>query len=566
MAGSKVKKRLLGERLIEAGLITPDQLDLGLKEQKRTGERIGEILINLGFVTQELISSVLASEAGVTHIDLADHLIESEAIKLVPENLCRKYKLIPIALESDRLTVAMSNVFDIVSVDDLQQRTGFIIDVLSATEQDVMQAIDRYYGSGVSIEEVIQGSLKQVESGRVTEADLAEGAPVVRLVDQIFLEGVRKGATDIHLEPEKNVFRVRYRIDGYLRLGPSLPKTLQPSVVARVKIMANMDIAETRLPQDGKINFNIGRREIDLRVSTFPTIYGENVVLRILDKSKLVLGLEELGFNESNLELFKEEIGRPNGIILVTGPTGSGKTTTLYSAMSYINSLEKKIITLEDPVEYELPIIRQCQINVKAGLTFATGLRSILRQDPDVALVGEMRDSETVEMAVRAALTGHLVFSTLHTNDSASAILRLLDMGVEPFLLSSSLNSVIAQRLVRKICNQCCQEYLPDSDALQSSGLAEEKGLQFFHGEGCPACEGTGYKGRIGVFEVLRISSEISKMIMENASSAEILGQARDEGFVSLFQDGLDKVRSRVTTVEEVVTNIKGGLKNGAQV
>jgi type IV pilus assembly protein PilB len=546
-------KKKIGERLIEAGLLTLDQLELGLKEQKRTGERIGEILINLGFVNQEQISSVLASEAGVTYLDLDNQVIEPEALKAVPEDLCRKHKLIPVSINTSHITVAMANVFDILAIDEVQGKTGLAVDVVSSTEKALLKSIDQYYGTGISIEEIVQKSLRQVETGRVTEADLAEQAPIVRLVDQIFLEGVNLGATDIHLEPEKTVFRVRYRVDGYLRMGPSLPKALQPGIVARTKIMGGMDIAETRLPQDGKIAFHLGKRKIDLRVSTFPTVIGENVVLRILDKSKLVMGLEQLGFNKKNLEIFKEEIEKPNGIILVTGPTGSGKTTTLYSAISYINSMERNIITLEDPVEYEIPIIRQCQINLKAGLTFGAGLRAILRQDPDVILVGEMRDKETIDMTIRAALTGHLVFSTLHTNDSASSIPRLIDMGVEPFLVSSALNTVIAQRLIRLNCTKCGEEYEPREEVLRASGITSTEGFRSIRGAGCDQCGQTGFRGSLGVFEALRITPEISQMIMDRESSHAILELAREQGFSSLKDDGISKAKKGLTTVEEVM-------------
>lgn len=550
------RKKLLGERLIEAGLITPDQLELGLKEQKRTGERIGEILISLGFVTQELISSVLASEAGVSFINLEDRVIEPEAISLLPENLCRKFKLIPFTAEESTLSVAMENVFDVVAIDEVQRKTGKMVEVASATPQAILKAIDKYYGTGVSVEDIVQSSMRQVEAGRVTEADLAAGAPVVRLVDQIIIEGMNQDATDIHLEPEHNILRIRYRIDGQLKQGLSLPKNLKLAVVARVKIMASLDIAESRLPQDGKINFDFGRRRIDLRVSTFPTVFGENVVLRILDKSKLVMGLEQLGFDEENLLVYKEQILSPHGIILVTGPTGSGKTTTLYSAISYINSLEKNIITLEDPVEYELPIIRQCQVNVKAGLTFAEGLRSILRQDPDVILVGEMRDGETADMAVRSALTGHLVFSTLHTNDAPSAVPRIIDMGVEPFLVASSLNAVIAQRLVRTCCAQCREEYAPPDDILKAAGISDTEGMVFTRGSGCDACGSTGFRGRKGIFEILRISPGLSQLIMKKASRSEIYEKARAEGFKNMMEDGIAKALKGITTVEEVMKNV----------
>ncbi|MBF8260240.1 MAG: T2SP E protein, partial [Actinobacteria bacterium] len=424
------KRKLLGERLIEAGLVTQDQLDLAMREQKRTGERVGEILVGLGFVTQELISSVLASEAGVTFVQLDNYLIEPKAIKCVPEAMARRFKIIPILLEPPRITIAMANVFDVLAIDEVHRLTGHVVDLVSATEGSVLAAIEQYYvaGSG-SIEEIIQRSIRQVEAGRISEADLAAGAPIVRLVDQLFLTAVQDSATDIHFEPEERVFRIRFRVDGKLRPGPSMPKALQPAVTARVKILSGLNIAETRLPQDGKINFYVGKRKIDLRVSTLPCVHGENMVLRVLDKSKVVVGLEALGFSEGNLVRFRQAIESRNGIILVCGPTGSGKTTTLYSALSYINSLDRSIITLEDPVEYELPIIRQCQINVKAGLTFSSGLRSILRHDPDVILVGEMRDSETAELAIRSSLTGHLVFSTLHTNDASGAIPRLINMG-----------------------------------------------------------------------------------------------------------------------------------------
>jgi type IV pilus assembly protein PilB len=450
----------------------------------------------------------------------------------------------------------MENVFDVVAIDETQRKTGKMVEVVSVTEQDILKAIDKYYGTGISIEDIVQRSMRQVDAGRITEADLAAGAPVVRLVDQIIIEGMNQDATDIHIEPEHNIMRIRYRIDGQLRQGLSLPKNLKPAVVARVKIMANLDIAETRLPQDGKINFNFGRRRVDLRVSTFPTVFGENVVLRILDKSKLVMGLEQLGFDEENLSLYREQILSPHGIILVTGPTGSGKTTTLYSAMSYINSLEKNIITLEDPVEYELPIIRQCQVNVKAGLTFAEGLRSILRQDPDVILVGEMRDGETADMAVRAALTGHLVFSTLHTNDAPSAIPRIIDMGVEPFLVASSLNVVIAQRLVRTNCTGCLEEYSPTADALRAASLNGTEGAIFKRGRGCDACGNTGFRGRIGLFEILEISPEIAKLIMGRVSSSEIYEKAKEQGFKNIMEDGISKALKGITTIEEVLKNV----------
>jgi type IV pilus assembly protein PilB len=548
------KRKLLGERLIESGLITVDQLDLALREQKRTGERIGEILINLGFVTQELISSALASEAGVTYVQLENYLIEPAALKHVSEASARRHKIIPILLEPPRLTIAMANVFDVMAIDEVQRSTGLIVDVVSATESSVLQSIDRYYAGGISLEEIIQKSARQVEAGRVSEADLAAGAPIVRLVDQLFLTAVQEGATDIHFEPEERILRVRFRVDGKLRPGPSLPKALQPAVTARVKIISGMNIAETRLPQDGKINFFLGKRKVDLRVSTLPTVFGENIVLRVLDRAKLVVGLESLGFDERNLSRFRRAIESRHGILLVCGPTGAGKTTTLYSALSYLNALDRSIITLEDPVEYELPIIRQCQINVKAGLTFASGLRAILRHDPDVILVGEMRDAETVELAIRSALTGHLVFSTLHTNDAAGAIPRLINMGQEPFLVASSIRAIVGQALLRTNCAHCKVTYVPSAETVELAGLPPESAAgTFVKGEGCERCGGTGFRGRVGAFEIMEVTPAVTRLVMERANSQALLAAARAEGMTVMREDAVAKAMRGLTTLEEAV-------------
>ena len=548
------RRKMLGERLIEAGLISADQLDLGLREQKRTGERIGEILVNLGFVAQEQISAVLASQAGVAFVPLDNYLIEPAALQTIPEAMARRHKMIPILLEPPRLTVALANVFDVLAIDEVQRVTGYVVDAVSSTESGILAAIDQYYSGGISIEEVVQKSIRQVEAGRLSEADLAAGAPIIRLVDQIFLSAVQEAATDIHMEPEERVFRIRFRVDGKLRMGPSLPKTLQPAVTARVKILSSMNIAETRQPQDGKINFYVGKRKIDLRVSTLPTVHGENLVLRVLDKSRLVIGMESLGFDEATLARLRKAIESRNGIVTVCGPTGSGKTTTLYSALSYINSLDRSIITLEDPVEYELPVIRQCQINVKAGLTFATGLRSILRHDPDVILVGEMRDAETVELAVRAALTGHLVFSTLHSNDAAGAIPRLINMGQEPFLVASALRAVVGQALIRINCPACRVEYKPSAEIIARAGLPPESiHGTFLRGKGCDQCGQTGFRGRVGVYELLEVTPEISRHVMRRANSRELLETAMAEGMTTMRQDGVAKAMRGLTTLEEVV-------------
>ncbi len=546
-------KGKLGERLISMGIISPDQLELALKEQKRTGKYLGEVINALGFATQEAIQTALAMQSGVNYINLKDHLIDPEAIRLVPESFAREKRLVPLSVEGDNLSVAMANVFDLPTIDALQQMTGHYIDVNAASENDIQHAIDQYYGNVKSLEEIIQEAVKvaQAKEGPGLGDDVG-AAPIIRLVDHLIMEGTKQRATDIHIEPERQVVRTRFRIDGILQQGISLPKILQSPLIARIKIMAGMNIAESRVPQDGRILFHIGNRTIDLRVSSMPTIYGEDIVLRLLDKENLILGLDKLGFSPEHIAIYRQQINRPHGIILVTGPTGSGKTTTLYSTLSHINNLERSIITLEDPVEYELTVIRQTQINPKAGLTFANGLRSILRHDPDIIFIGEMRDSETADMAIRSALTGHLVLSTLHTNDAVGSIPRLLNMGVEAFLLASALNAVIAQRLVRIICPNCKTPYTPEKRLLKRFGLSSDSGTTFYHGSGCPSCGNTGFRGRIGIFEVLTVSSHIESLIMEKHDPQVIKEAALSEGFTTMEQDGIRKAKQGITTLEEV--------------
>ncbi|MBI2560391.1 MAG: Flp pilus assembly complex ATPase component TadA [Planctomycetes bacterium] len=571
-----VKNHLrLGERLINAGILTEDQLDLALKEQKRTSELLGMVLVGLGFLTQDAVASALAAEAGAHHIELKScPAVEQEALELVPESFARQYILIPLSIKNGRLVVAMENVFDVVIIDELQRMTNCAVEAVSAVETDILMAIDRFYtgnevarcigitkGTNDLLEESIrlaedESRVQSPESGvKAYDARLkTPDSRLSRLVDQLITLGLKENATDIHIEPEEKLLRVRYRIDGVLRSGPSLPKGLQSAITIRIKIMSNMNISESRLPQDGRTKFNIGRREIDLRVSTYPTVWGENLALRILQKEKLVLGLEHLGLSLDNLILFRKVIENPHGIILVTGPTGSGKTTTLYSTLSYLNSLSRNIITIEDPVEYRLPIIRQSQINVKAGLTFPVGLRAILRHDPDVILVGEIRDYETAEVAVRAALTGHLVFSTLHTNDAMGAIPRLLDMKVESFLLAASLIAVIAQRLVRVICNNCKMPTTPDDALLKEIGWTDRaNNALFYKGKGCGNCGRTGYKGRIGIFELLVVTPEVKELIAKRADTDKIKMAVSVQGTKTLREDGFEKVRGGITTLEEVL-------------
>ena len=545
----------LGERLIATGLITQDQLNSALKEQKKTGETLGKLLQRLGYVSEEAVLSLLAEQAGVEKISLDGYPAEPESLRLVAESFARAHKVVPLFTKDNCLTVAIADPFDIMAISEIERLTSLLVDAKAATGTDILKTIDRFYGGsgrghpGV-VEDISSRDAKPPEEAE----DLAVVAPVVQLVNQAIIRAVKEGATDIHLEPKEKELRSRFRIDGILHEGPTFPKNLQAAITTRIKIMANLNISESRLPQDGKIIFPVDKKHIDLRVSTLPNIFGENIALRILDKEKLVLGLEQLGFSPHNLSVFRDSILKSHGIILVCGPTGSGKTTTLYSALSYVNSKEKNIVTLEDPVEYELPELCQSQINLKQGFTFAGGLRAILRQDPDIILVGEMRDAETVEAAIRAAITGHLVFSTLHTNDAVGAIARLLDMGVEPYLLSSSLVAILGQRLVRCICPACKERVRPEEDLLKMVGMDEKsKGLLFYQGKGCDRCYGTGYRDRIGIFEILPVSSFLASLIAKGTDSQTLKNRAKEEGMTTMMEDGLQKAVEGVTTLEEVV-------------
>ncbi|MFA4916730.1 MAG: GspE/PulE family protein, partial [Syntrophales bacterium] len=485
-------------------------------------------------------------------INLNGYPVEPHSLRLLTEAFTRTNKVVPLFEKDNRLTVAIANPFDIMTIGEIERLTSLMVDVKVATETDIMNTIERFYGGKSEAKGLLREDLFQESKPREETEDLAVLAPVVQLVNQIIIQAVNEGVTDIHIEPKEKELRSRFRIDGILHDGPTFPKNLQAAITTRLKIMANLNISESRLPQDGRIVFPVDKKHIDLRVSTLPNIFGENIVLRVLDKEKLVLGLSQLGFSPSNLTVFRDSILKSNGIILVCGPTGSGKTTTLYSALSYLNSREKNIVTLEDPVEYELPELCQSQINLKQGFTFAGGLRAILRQDPDIIFVGEMRDAETIEVAIRAAITGHLVFSTLHTNDAAGAIARLLDMGVEPYLLSSSLVAIIGQRLVRCICPACKEEMKPGEDLLGMVAV-KERGRLFYSGKGCSRCYGTGYSGRIGIFEVLPVSSFMASLIAKGADGQALKDRAKEEGMATMMDDGLQKAGAGVTTLEEVV-------------
>lgn len=560
------QKKSLGESLVEEGMITPQQLKQAQEEERRSGQRLHKVLVKMGLISEEDLVSFLSAKLGVPRIELSNYLIDPKVIELIPEDLAKKYELVPVLKIQDRLTCAMVDPWNIFAIDEIHMKTGLIVEPAVATETEINEALDGYYGVKGSIEELIRSAdeskigVKEIKEDEVDIKDLVkelEGVVkepiVIKLVNLILMKAVGERASDIHIEPEEDVLRIRFRVDGMLHEIATPPKHLQSAVISRVKILSNLDIAERRTPQDGRFNIKVEGKKIDIRVSCMPTIYGENVVLRLLDASSALLGLDQLGFSKEVLDKFEKLISRPHGIILVTGPTGSGKTTTLYSALNKINTAQKNIITVEDPVEYRLPGIRQIQVNAKVNLTFANGLRSILRQDPDIMMVGEIRDFETAEIAIHAALTGHLVFSTLHTNDAAGAITRMIDMKVEPFLLASSLIGVIAQRLVRTICPECKEAYEPTKETLEDIGLDTKEKINFYRGKGCPKCMNTGYKGRIGIFELLIPDAKISNLIVAKAQLDEIRNQGRSLGMITLKEDGIRKVKEGLTTVEEVL-------------
>jgi len=541
----------IGEILIERGLITPSQLEEALQEQKLTGEKLGEILVRKAWVERADLERCLTVQSGISTFNLSSYIVEPEVAKLIPEDFAHKHKLMPVFVVENTLTVAMVDPKNVFVIDEIQRMTGLNVEAVLTEEMDIHKAQDQYYGVTGSLAEIIA----TIDKDKLAEGEkLGEEAPIIKIVNYLIIQAVQLKASDIHMEPEEKLLDVRYRIDGVLYRQHSLPRDLQPAVLSRIKIMAGLDIAEKRLPQDGRILMKVGNKEIDFRVSTCPTVHGENVVLRILDKSNLVMGLEFLGFTQQELEGFKNMIISSYGIVLVTGPTGSGKTTTLYSALQIRNKDDVNIMTIEDPVEYQFPRLRQVHVNPKIGLTFSSALRSFLRQDPNIIMVGEIRDLETAEIAVQAALTGHLVLSTLHTNDAASAFTRLIDMGVEPFLVSSSLLGVLAQRLVRKVCEKCRDFYKPDRGVLKSFGLEGKikEDIKFAKGRGCRLCNQTGYKGRIGIYELLRASSEIEKLVLARASADAIREVAKKQGMRTLREAAIEKALAGITSVEEI--------------
>jgi type II secretory ATPase GspE/PulE/Tfp pilus assembly ATPase PilB-like protein len=545
--------KLLGEVLIEEGIVDPQELELGLQEQRRTGELLGNVLVRLGIVSRKDLSRAMAYSSDLPFVDLRQTPVDPNAIKTVPKDLAKKYRLVPFALHENILQVAMDNPTDVVALDTLRRITGMTIDIWAADLESVMEAIEVYYEVGVSIQEEIDRNVTAALTGGIAEGEAAP--PIIRLIELLLNNGIRLGATDVHITPEDVITRVSYRIDGILRRGFILPKNLHVAMVTRVKVMSALNIAENRLPQEGNISYEFSSRKIDIRSSTSPSDNGENVVLRILDKANIILGLEHLGLSPEAQTKVRQLASKPHGIVLAAGPTGCGKTTTLYSMLREINALEKNILTIEDPIEYRLPLIKQTQVNEQSGLTFSMAIRHFLRQDPDVILVGEIRDLETVKIAFQAAMTGHLVLSTIHTNDASSTIARLLDLGVEPYLIPSSMRAVVAQRLVRVICIHCEEEYVPDAEELSRFGLSDwvGAGKSIKRAKGCKKCDATGYSGRTGVFEIFEVTPHISRLISEKASADLLFVEAQKEGMISMRENGLRKVLDGMTTLEEVV-------------
>jgi len=554
---------IIGQILIQKGLITISQLDKALKEQEKTGGLLGTILVKLGYIDKGRLFNVLSEQFGTKYVKLKNIKIPHETIEQIPAKFATHYKLIPIKYEENTITVAMANPLDIHTLDDLKLLLKKDINTVLSSEDEIIEAIKRYYGVGAETIEKITpeaGEAKEAQAfqGQVTEdiVKSAEDASIIKFVNQVFLEAYRDRATDIHIEPYEDELSIRYRIDGVLydtKVPPNI-KSFQSAIISRIKIMSNLDIAERRLPQDGRIKIRIAQDLVDLRVSIVPTPFGEAVVIRLLS-SNVFFGMENLGLLKSDLVIFEELIQRPHGIIFVTGPTGSGKTTTLYAALSKINDKEKKILTIEDPIEYQIKGVTQIQVHPKIGLTFSAGLRTMLRHDPDIMMVGEVRDYETAEITIRVALTGHLVFSTLHTNDAAGGVTRLIDMGVEPFLAASSVIAFVAQRLVRVLCPKCKERIEPDKEILAELGVKAKDAskLEIFEGKGCEQCKNTGFRGRTAIYEVLVVTEPIRQLILQRVSSDQVKKRAISLGMHTLRQDGWSKVKMGITSPSEVI-------------
>jgi type IV pilus assembly protein PilB len=545
-----IRKRI-GDLLLDAGVISDEQLKQALTEQKELKMRLGDVLITQGYITQQQFIEVLEFQLGIPHVQLYRQKIEQRVINLLPQKLAEQHGVIPLRVDGSKLVLAMADPLDYYAIDEIRMATGLRVEPVIASKEELVRAIKRYYGLQDTIEQINQNLLSQDIDEPAQSAE-EDDSPVVKTVNQIIIQAVQLGASDVHFDPQADSLRIRYRVDGIMRTERTLPPNMHSIIVARVKIMANLNVAERRVPQDGRVEMDIEFRKVDIRISTLPTIHGEKVVMRVLDLGNTLTEVDKLGLSEHNMKLFLKGIESAHGVMLITGPTGSGKTTTLYSALSRLNQDEVNIITVEDPVEYQLQGINQVQVNLVTGLTFARGLRSILRQDPNIVMVGEIRDSETAEIAIRAAMTGHLVLSTLHTNSAVNTISRLIDMGIEPFLISSAINSIVAQRLVRRICPYCIETYIPGSEEttlLERNGIRAER---LHRGRGCGECGRTGYKGRLAIHEVLSVDDLLRSMILQKRSDNEYRDHAMASGLIPIMKDGLVKAAAGQTTITEV--------------
>lgn len=541
-------KKRLGDMLIEAGVLSPEQLEKALAD-KQQHLKLGDALLEKGYITEQQLIEVLEVQLGIERVSLYRYPFDTNLFTLIPKDDAQRKLIIPLKKEGDKLYVAMNDPMDFYTIEDLRLSTGFDIRPVISTKDDIIRSVNKYYETEEGFEE-----LKIEENNDVSAHELTDmESPIIRLVNQLLSAASSQRASDIHIDPQETKVLVRIRVDGVLRTERILPKHIQAMLTARIKILANIDITEQRIPQDGRIKINVDYKPIDLRVSTLPTVYGEKIVLRILDLSSSLNDIQTLGFNRLNLKRFQSMIEKPTGIVLITGPTGSGKSSTLYAALNKLNSEDVNIITVEDPVEYQLEGINQIQVNSNVGLTFAKGLRAILRQDPNIIMVGEIRDQETAEVAIRASLTGHLVLSTIHTNDSLSTVTRLFDMGVEPFLIASSLSGVVAQRLVRKVCRDCAEKH---DASVSEKEIFAKRGIQIetvYKGRGCTSCNMTGYKGRIAIHEVLMIDEEMRNIILNRESFAKLREVAIKNKTIFLIDDGLLKVKQGITTTEEIM-------------
>ncbi|MBU8932377.1 MAG: Flp pilus assembly complex ATPase component TadA [candidate division Zixibacteria bacterium] len=553
----------IGDLLLEKGYLTSEQLNAGLSEQAVTGRRLGEILVGLGAITEDQLLDTVSERLNIPKLTLSSMVIDPTVIQQIPVDVARRYTLIPIFKIGTTLTLAMADPLNIIAIDEIQYLTGFSIKRAIASDSDIKAAIDEFYSVADSLNQFIGHEIKDSEEeptlDNINDNNAVESA-VSQLVDVMISRAVKDRASDIHVEPEETKLRIRYRVDGVMREEASPPKSMQNELISRIKVSANLDVSEKRLPQDGRFMVLVDGNRVDLRVSTLPTIHGEKVVIRLLDRRNLLLKFNQLGFNEVIEESWDRIINKPEGLVLISGPTSSGKTSTLYATLQKINSIEKNMITVEDPVEYSLPLIIQVQINEKAGLTFPSTLRSILRQNPDTIMIGEIRDSETARMAIRSALTGHVVFSTIHTNDAPATIMRLIDMGIEPYLVASALKGVLAQRLVRTNCPDCAEPYIPSDTVLQRAGLlGKVDSFNFQHGTGCPKCKRSGYRGLTGIYEFVEINPSLAEMIMNGASLGQLTESARHNGYLPLFDSGLEKIQLGTVCLEELLKETSCG-------